>query len=336
MAPDGDVAYVGRSQEQAWALTFTAYGAGVAAELTRDPQRAARAQGVAERAVDRLVSVHPLLPTGLAITPALGRGLPAARSGLDRYAHMVDYNGLTLLGLNWAISESRGRRAPAGPIGSDSPGALVVDTGRPAMATVRTPDLWFAVKRSRSSQLLQYDFGLVAMKRLIAGRWRDVLPLRPLGTVSDSAGPYLFVNGAAAEPLGETLEARADGTVTLEGGFADVAGNMLRRTRFTFAPVAGGVRLSFAAERGDTYELSSFHRSTPAVTSSAGSLSVASSGEALQVTAPTGTPLQPAGSWRVDLVPGLASGIDVGLTRARATFSVESPATVSVTYGGGE
>lgn len=329
IAPDGDLAYVGRSQEQAWALTFTAYGAQVAAGLTRDRQRADRARGVAERAIARLVALHALTPSGLAITPAVGRDPVTARAGLDRYAHMVDYNGLTLLALNWAIAETRGRRTSTAPIGSDSVGALVVDKGSPAMATVRTPSLWFAVKRSRSSLLLQYDFGLVALKRRTGSRWRDVLPLRPIGTASDTAGPIFLAYGVRAEPVGETLEARPDGTVVIDGGFADAAGNIVRRARFTFVPLEGGVRLSFRGRPGDAYEVSSFHRSTPLVTTPDEAWRIETGGEGVRITAPFGG----IGPRRVELLSGYASGMEWGLTRARATFSLDSPGEVAVTYG---
>ena len=328
MAPDGDVAYVGRSQEQGWALTFTAYGAEVAAGLTRDRQRADRARGVARRAVDRLRQLHPFLPSGLAITPGLGRDLVGGRAGLDSYAHMVDYNGLTLLGLNWAIAETRGRTSTA-PIGSDSLGPMLVDSGNAAMATVRTPSTWFAVKRSRSSPSLRYDFGLVALKRRTEQGWHDLLPLRPVGKGADSAGPILTAGGVEATPVGETLTTAPDGTVTIDGGFVDGTGTLVRRARFTFAPVAEGVRLSFTGLAGDSYEVSSFHRSAPAASAGGGGWLIGARGEGIRIAAPLGL----LGAPKIALTPGYASAMDSGLTRARATFSLRSGGEVAVTYG---
>lgn len=329
IAPDGDLAYAGRSQEQAWALSFTAYGAQVASSITPERWRADRARGVAQRAIGRLVALHPLTPNGLAITPSVGRDPVMARVGIDRYAHMVDYNGLTLVGLNWALAETRGRRTSMAPVGSDSNGALVVDKGNPAMATVRTANLWFAVKRSRSSLLLQYDFGLVALKRQTGSRWRDVMPLRPIGTLSDSAGPIYLGYGVRAYPVGETLEARPDGTVVINGGFARDDGVLVRRAQFTYVPVAGGVRLSFQARRGDNFEVSSFHRSTPSATSDTGFLAIGVAGEGMRIAGALTRLRAP----RVDLSTGYASGMEWGLTRARATFEVGAPGDVAVTYG---
>jgi hypothetical protein len=121
------------------------------------------------------------------------------------------------------------------------------------------------------------------------------------------------------------------GTVIIDGGFVQPDGRVVRRGRFTFAPAAGGVRLSFSGQRGDAFELSSFHRSPPSVRQDSGSLTVEAGGEGLRIAAPNGA----LGTRKVDLSSGLASGMDVGLTRARARISLESPGDVAVTYGAG-
>ncbi len=51
--PDGDVSYVGRSQQQAWTLPCTAYGAEVAAASAPSAERK-RLRGLSERALGRL------------------------------------------------------------------------------------------------------------------------------------------------------------------------------------------------------------------------------------------------------------------------------------------
>ncbi|MDP8943734.1 MAG: hypothetical protein M3N16_06420, partial [Actinomycetota bacterium] len=99
-APDGDLAYFGRSQEQSWALAMTAYGAETAARLPGiAAEQAARYTAVSERVLGRLRELH-LDDRGLSITPALRRDLANGVRGLDGYVSASAYGGLTLVGLN--------------------------------------------------------------------------------------------------------------------------------------------------------------------------------------------------------------------------------------------
>src|SRR5205823_6019968 len=76
--PDGDLAYYGRSQEEAWALGLTAYGAEVAVDGASEDQ-ARRYRALAVRAMQRLSDSYPVGPEGLWITPATAQNLKAAR-----------------------------------------------------------------------------------------------------------------------------------------------------------------------------------------------------------------------------------------------------------------
>ena len=266
-APDGDISYWGRSQEQAWAQAFTAYGAEVAAGRELVAARAARDRALAVRVLARLAAQYPLMPAGLAITPALGRDPVAGRTGLDSYAHMVDYNGLALVGLDWVISAAAGLRRPASELAADEPGAAAVGWDTSSFVAVRTPGLWYAVKRSRSAGPLRYDFGLVALKALSGTAWRDVLALRPNGGASDTAGPILTLGtgtkAITATAGGTDAHVAADGTVTVNGGFVDKAGAVARTTTFTFRPSDRGVEMSWPGRAGDRYEVSAFFRAAP-------------------------------------------------------------------------
>ena len=72
--PDGDLAYMGRSQEQAWALPCTAYAAEVAAGAAgSDADEDRRFHALAARALSRLHDDYVVGPTGLWIVPALAR-----------------------------------------------------------------------------------------------------------------------------------------------------------------------------------------------------------------------------------------------------------------------
>ena len=264
-APDGDLAYFGRSQEQAWSPALTAYGALSAAAIA-PPAAAQRLRGLAARAVERLRRAHGTGPKGCFITPSL-RPDYRGTHGLDSYAAAIGYSGLTLTAFNWAIDRF-GDRVP--DAADDAPPSRRATyhfrTASPRNEfTVVRAGHWFAVKSAASAraQDLRYDFGLVALKvRDDAGEWRDVLPPRPKTKVGpDSAGPVLRRSRGVGLPEAESVSVERDGTLTLEGGFRTVSGQWLRRgVRFRFQPLDTGVRLIFPTEPGDRIKYSVFFR----------------------------------------------------------------------------
>src|SRR3954468_20897468 len=191
IAPDGDVAYLGRRQQQAWALASAIYAAAVASRTPGFDKGVMRA--VEDRAFARLVSVNRTGPGGLGAVPR--RLTP--RSGY----HGVDANevvpaALTVFLLNLASDEAdaAGTTAP-GALPADADGAFL-EPEKMGFAAVRQGDLWYAVHRRTITYDRRYDFGLVALKRrLPSGRWVDVLPPRP-----DSRGPS---RGSARPGIGE-------------------------------------------------------------------------------------------------------------------------------------
>ena len=115
MAPDGDLAYAGRSDEESWVLAAAAaLGARRAEEAGPD---APRWRTFADRALARLWREHPLLADGtIPIVPGLHRRWEDGM--LDPYAQMAQYNGLTL----WLLDDAggalaRGERAPGAASG---------------------------------------------------------------------------------------------------------------------------------------------------------------------------------------------------------------------------
>jgi hypothetical protein len=255
-APNGDVAYIGRSQAQSWTLPLTAYGAETAAAQPGGASRAARYRALSERAVARLRDGYEVAGEGLFVTPALGQSLRAGIGGLDPYVAAASYNGITLAGLEWAIATAAGDTA-AGEIGSDRDGAFKLGAGDGTFAVVRDGDVWFAVKQSRSATAdLRYDFGLVALQvRGDGGAWHPVTPLRPrIERRSDSAGPLL--DGMA--PAGRSLRLGSGGAVAIAARFGS------RRRAVRFAPTACGVRLSLRTRARERVEYSGFFAGSPA------------------------------------------------------------------------
>ena len=261
-APDGDLAYFGRSQEESWTLPLTAYGAEVAAG---GAPRAATYQALSDRAFARLGSAYGAGREGFFITPALAQSLRAGIAGLDPYAAAASYNGLTLVGAEWAIEAAAPARAP-GSIAADSDGGRVLGRGDATFATVRAGDVWFAVKQARSAATdLRYDFGVVALRvRDDDGTWR-ALPLRPrLSRAIASAGPLLRLGRRTGAPEGGRIAIGRDGTVTIAGGFRTRSGRWLRRgVRFRFEPTGCGVRTTVPARRGDRHRYSAFFAGSP-------------------------------------------------------------------------
>lgn len=259
MAPDGDVAYYGRSQEQAWALGLTAFGARTAARFA-PPAGAARLAAVARRALERLAIAHPIGSRGIAITPALADDPVAGWRGLDGYANRTGYAGLSLVAANWAVGAASG---PArGRIASDRVTAHVVGSGAARLAVVRRGPVWFAVKQSRTAITdLRYDFGLVAMKAAAPGPsgWRDVVQPRPYVRGRNvTAGPVLHRRGRVGYPVGTSISAGRGGWVTVRGGYQTAGGAWLRAATFRFRASGRCVAISFRLHRGERVAFSTF------------------------------------------------------------------------------
>jgi hypothetical protein len=304
MAPDGDVAYVGRRQQQGWALAGTVWAATAALRVA---DGGGRAQAVADRAFERLVRLHATGPDGT---------LGAVPHKLDSYRGL-DANGLTSVALvvfmlNLAADEqdAAGAVDPA-PLPADRDAAFV-DARRSGVASVRHGDLWFAVhRRPDGGKDLRYDFGLMALKRRAAdGEWHDVLRPRPLtrGPSGDSAGPVIVADGQRWLPWGTRIAARPGGVVEVRGGWRSQDGTWLRRgVTFRFAPVRGGVELTFPLRAGDSARLTTF---LPRESADGGDTTV-SDDRSVATLSP-----RPAA---VRLTPGYASCCDADLVAATMT-----------------
>jgi hypothetical protein len=261
MAPDGDVAYLGRRQEQAWALTSAIYAAVIGQRLPGTSARqAGELRAVADRAFTRLLTVNGNGPGGIGAVP---RKMTAGMSfhGLD--ANAVTPVALTIFMLNLASDQAAaGGLAPPRPLPADSQGFFLERTHM-AFAAVRHGDLWYVVHRNRITYDRRYDFGLVALKQRDAnGRWHDVMRPRPdtRGHTQDSAGPVIE-RGTKVRflPHGTSIEVRPGGVVLVRGGFQTQKRQWLRRgVTFRFAPVRDGVRMTFPLKTGDHARVTDF------------------------------------------------------------------------------
>jgi len=267
-APDGDLGYWGRNQEQAFAQAYTDYGAQLVADLPgSDRRQDRRYEALAQRALTRLRSAYVGGRYGLYIVPVLRRGVSASSlSGLDRSAGVPSFTGLALMALNWSLDDAKRRRPKRSTLRADRNSASVLGTGSSRFATVRRGKTWFAVKAAPGPgriRDLRFDFGLAALKRRVGeSRWVDVVPLKPYtDALPDSAGPILDPGARRALPFAQDIEAERGGTVRVTGGWRSARGAPVRTgARFRFQARGCGVRISWPARRGDRFELSTFFR----------------------------------------------------------------------------
>jgi hypothetical protein len=324
-APDGDSGYWGRSQEESWALSSTALGAEVAAALPGSSRsRDAKYRALGERALIRLRDAHPVGSEGIAFVPAVGVNKRLGTRGVDDNAGAPSFAGVTLVSLNWALSEMPAKPR-LGRIGTDTSSVTKLSKGESRFASVRRGNVWFAVRQTRSirRQLdLRYDFGVVALKVKTGGRWRDVMRIRPRQlTERDSAGPLLVRGRTVGLPYGTSLRTGAGGSVVIDGGFKTTRGVAMRRNvTFRIQPTPCGVRIVWPGRAGDSFVYSAFVRRQ----SRPRQLSPFALGDADQVirfNSPT----------RVTLRGAYSSAVDPVLTRAFATMRVKSTKPQRVT-----
>lgn len=254
-APDGDVAYWGRSLAQRWTFAATAYGLAATAQAfprSAWPRRAATLTG---RLHGRLRS-YGVGPNGEWVTPGLRQNLARGRKGIDGYTNAVVSTGLTLIFLDWAVGLDPPGKI-TGAIPADRPMSVILGRGTGRFAVVRHANLWYAVKEFGSNNL-RYDFGPVAVKRFVDGKWEDVIPLRPLGF--GSAGPTLHAHGGSWIPSGTQTTLGPGGVVQINGGYRRKRRWIRRGVDFRVEPVSCGVSLGVRAQSGDQLVFSAFLR----------------------------------------------------------------------------
>ena len=340
-APDGDLAWMGRSDEESWALAATAYGAARAARVPGDGRPQPRdLRALAMRALLRLRG-YGVGPRGPNVTPALRVAGAHAARGLDSNAGGPSFTGITLMMLDWALPALRG---PIGSIGSDRDGGVQQAVGPARLAVVRRGDVWFALKRDPTvgrPDDLRYGFGLLALKVRRGGAWRDVAPVRPQPGVApsqprtpsggqvrpppDSVGPVLLGAGRPpGMPYGDAMAIGRGGTVRIRGGWRDADGVTLRSgVTFVFAPTRNGLRLLFDRRAGDRLQYSAFF---------AGAARPRRRPHALEAGA---TRVTWRGRAAVAFEGGYASAVDPWLERARITLAPgRGPARLETNFVG--
>jgi hypothetical protein len=336
-APDGDLAYFGRNQEECWGLAGTALGAFEAASFDESPPALdAQLRELAERAVRRLDTVYGVDEWGLNYAPIVRRDPAHALEALDPGAGGPSFAGMTQLMLEWSLPVAE--RPPAGAtIPADRPLEAKLSHGESRLDVVRRGRFWYAIRPSTSGKHpddIRADFGLIAFKaRAADGSWRDVIHLRPFtrGGGPRSAGPVLRTGGLLGLPFASRVSVdrgavlmstawRGPPTPTKYTVAKLPSGINIRALGYrpgptyrdgvpiSYTPVACGLRTSIAAQAGDTIEYSFFLTRANARTSA----------RAVSDELSRSTFNRPA---HVSLEGPYRSAVESDLVRARLTFA---------------
>jgi hypothetical protein len=265
MAPDGDIAFDGRSQEQAWALSLGAYAAWSASSFATGKEREIFL-GFARRVVTRLENVHVTSKSsfGFVLTPAAGccdkKDMPP---GQDHYYDVAKYSGLTALTMGWAIA-TRPTDWQAGDsvLPTDKNSDYVYEPGRGRFYQHRGTDIYWFLRMQSDYYDARSDMAVSVMKvRGTDGKWTDVVPPRPYTgghfKAADPATPclvfrkgcaYLELHGGTQSGAGYSFDAiwRTAKRTVVETGLA------------TVTPTARGLRLSWTGNPGDVYKFDNF------------------------------------------------------------------------------
>jgi len=256
-APDGEVAWSGRGQDQAWTLAAALYAgaAGAALFADTDPVLAARLRRLAD--VELAALTERVSDGALKILPSGNAQL----GGLDHYYSGVGSTGLALQWLGMARDALPAPDAPRLALPSEIERAGFSDPGRTGVVTRRVGSTWLGVRLRRDHPFdPRQDFGLVRALRLQDDGWHEQRPARP-GPASragrsalrvPSAGPLLLARGRAFWPRATSVVPIANG-LELRGEWRERHGRRLPgRWRITAAgasaalstPCSGALQLT--------------------------------------------------------------------------------------------
>jgi hypothetical protein len=274
-APDADQAIWGRSQELVWAYPAAAYGASIAAGLPdTSAADAARYRELVNRSLGRLRSDYPITDKGQLVSPGLATDRIAVANLLEGYVGAPSMGGLALVFLNQALDEPEASLdGPASRLAADIDTEAVIGENEASFGVARRGDLWYAVRASRIRQGrlgtdIRYDLGVVGLKRLENGRWRDLVVHRP-NTMGqdrrDSIGPMRISGQKLYAAAPNTVEPTSTGGFLLRGGYWLNNRNkgVQRKAVFRYEPTACGIAQTFPGKRGELFEQSFFFRDRP-------------------------------------------------------------------------
>jgi hypothetical protein len=245
-APDGEISWLGRGQDEVWTLAAALYAGVQGSELMagRDPALAARLRRLA--GVEFQALQTRLGPEGLRPKP----NDDLSPAGLDGYASDVGNSSLALLWLELAREVAPAAVGAVAPLPAEVNGGSASDPRGDGLVTLRQGRIWMGVHRVSDDGDPRLGWGLLrALRELPGGRWVSLLPERPLasGGADPATGPLLVRGTAQSRPqtLGGGVNA---GQIVLNGVWQGYAGSA--PGRWAWAPSASGVRFTTTCPRG--------------------------------------------------------------------------------------
>ncbi len=319
-APDGEISWMGRGQDEVWTLAAALY-AGVQGSVLMahvDPALAARLRRLAGVELQALQA--RLGPLGLRPKP----NDDLSPAGLDGYASDIGNASLALVWLELAREVAPAAGGPVSPLPSERDGGSSEDPRGNGLLALRDDRVWLGVHRVRNEGDPRLGWGLLrALRRLPDGRWVSLLPARPLPLrgADPQGGPVLVRAGRTSVPV-SVGEGVGGGRIALSGAWRGAAGTV--PGRWVWAPVGSGVRLTSTCPRGSSLRFVEWLPSTgPALR--VGS-SLAQGGFRVRFSRPVSVAALP-GRWSSAREPGL---------RAYRMTARCGGGTLSVTWSGGE
>ncbi len=260
MAPDGDVSWLGRRQQEAWVLASqTAVGMTTArvAKVSSGERDALRTMG--RIGFIRLATKHPITDTGLANTPKSFTD-PTFDFSRGSQQDPINFNGLAVFLLNLAADRAGVYRMTSIPMDHDAHMTVRDQSG---FASVRHGRVWYAVRRLEPRSDPRYDFGLLALKLFTPTGWHDLIEPRPVtgGTPATggptNVGPVVVRAGRRYRPSGLRFKSLANGATTIVTRFR--AGSRRFNAPVTYTPAADGLVVGLPVRSTDVVEFLSFH-----------------------------------------------------------------------------
>jgi hypothetical protein len=260
MAPDGDVSWLGRRQQEAWAAASEIAVGMTAARVARvTPGERDALRSMARIGLARLVTRHPITANGLANTPRSFTN-PTVDFSRGIQADPINFNGLSVFLLN--LAADRAGTYDTTPIPMDRDSRLVVPE-QSGFTAVRKGNVWYALRRLEPRSDPRYDFGLLAAKVRTPRGWRDLIEPRPVtGGIParggrKSVGPVIVRGGRRYRPFGLRFKAHSGAATTVVTSFR--AGSRRFTVPVTYTPTGDGVIIGLPARTSDIVEFVSYH-----------------------------------------------------------------------------
>lgn len=267
MAPDGDLAFSARSQEQSWALTSAMFAAWKLAASSKGKERAVLL-GFARRAAERLKSQHfdGQPSRGIFLVPA-GRCCDGDERipGQDIYFRITAYTGLTGMTLGWALGQRPSDwLTEAGRIPADNLSSFYFAIGAGRFLQHRGGEVFWMLREQGNNEDARYDMAVHVLKVQDGLEWVDAIPPRPYSgghkRPADPASPCLVIKLAKDDCAYLSLRDGVPGESiwNFKTVWRDLSGHAWGTGRATVVPTADGLTISWSGLPGQVFKVDHF------------------------------------------------------------------------------